>query len=323
MSRDDREKKKQYRGIKVFAYGILGLLMQGVFFLSSLIPERALVYCMRKGAALYVASSRRYRERITKNLKIAFGESYATEKTEAFIKQLGNHLGMSIAEMFFSATARRQELVNRIRIEGAEHLDQALAVGRGVIAVSAHFGNFTLIGMKFCAEGYPFASLVKLPRYKAVANTLRMLQQRQQAGFIYVQPWKEALRSILASLRRNEIVCMVTDEKKKHSGVEVDFFGQPAATALGPAVISLRTGSPVVPIFIVRNGDGTHTIHIEPALEHPLAGDRREDERALTAAFTRVIERYIRAYPEQWFWINSRWRSEAASPNECTSSAGV
>jgi len=69
----------------------------------------------------------------------------------------------------------------------------------------------------------------------------------------------------------------------------------------------------VVPIFIVRNRDGTHTIHIEPALEHSVTGERREDERALTAAFTKVIERYIRAYPEQWFWINSRWRYEEVS----------
>ena len=302
--------------MKVFTYYILGLLMRGVFVLSSLIPERAFVYCARKGAALYVTSSRRYRKRIAQNLKIAFGPSYQPEKTEVFIEQLGNHLGISIAEMFFSATRRRINLVNRIRIQGAEHLDKALGLGRGVIAVSAHLGNFTLIGMKMCAEGYAFASLVKLPKYTAVANALRMLQEKQQARFIYVQPWKDALRSILACLRRNEIVCMVTDEKKKHSGVEVDFFGQPAATALGPAVISLRTGSPVVPVFIARNGDGTHTIYIEPALDHPVTGDRKEDERALTAAFTRVIERYIRAYPEQWFWINSRWRYEAVSPGQ-------
>ena len=128
-----------------------------------------------------------------------------------------------------------------------------------------------------------------------------------------MRPWRDALRNILAALRRNEIVCLLADEKKRRTGIDVEFFGQPAATALGPAVISLRTGSPVVPMFIVRNRDGMHTIYIEPALEHPVTGDRKEDERALTAAFTRVIERYIRAYPEQWFWINSRWRNEAAS----------
>lgn len=300
--------------MKPFAYYILGVLTRLVFFLSSLLPERVVTYCMRKGSIRYLRSSRRYRERIAKNLRVAFGPSYHSEKTEAFIRELGNHLGLSIAEMFFSATRKRHNLLKSMRIQGSEHLERALSRGKGVIAVSAHFGNFTLIGMKMLAEGYPFTTLVKEPKYKTVARTMRMLQEKQGGRFIYVQPWQQALRSILSCLRSNEIVCLITDEKKKRSGVEVDFFGQPAETALGPAVISLRTGSPVVPVFIVRNGDDTHTIHIEPALEHPVTGERKEDERALTAAFTRVIERYIRTYPEQWFWINSRWQNSSVSP---------
>jgi len=135
-----------------------------------------------------------------------------------------------------------------------------------------------------------------------------MLQDKQGGRFIYIKPWNEALRKILACLRRNEIICLVADEKKRRSKVDVDFFGQSAATALGPAVISVRTGSPVVPVFIVRNGDGTHTIYIEAPLDRHVTGDRKEDERILTAAYTKVIERYVRAYPEQWSWINNRWR---------------
>lgn len=302
--------------MKVFAYYLLGLIMRGVFLLSSLVPERALIYCLKRGAVRYVRSSRRYRERIFKNLKIAFGPSYQPRQIEDCMDGLAGHLGMSVAEMLLSATRRRQGLIQRIRIQGAEHMDAALSQGRGVVAVSAHFGNFTLLGMKMLAAGYPFSTLVKEPKYKAVASALRMLQRKQGGRFIYVQPWKEALRKILECLRRNEIVCLVADEKKKRTGVEVDFFGHPAATALGPAVISLRTKAPLVPIFIVRSPDGTHTICIEPPLVHNGTGKREEDERALTAAYTMVIERYVKAYPEQWFWINSRWKYEAVLPGQ-------
>ncbi len=294
--------------MKEFAYYVLGLLTRLAFLSNCLLPERAFVYCSRKGAALYMASSRRYRRRIAKNLQIAFGPSYQPEKVKAFTKELENHLGISVAEMFFSATPRRQDLLNRIRIHGKEHLEKALALGKGVVAVSAHIGNFTLISVKMVEEGYPFIMLVKESKYEAVARVLRMLQDRQGGRFIYMRPWKDALRNILASLRRNEIVCLLADENKRRSGVEIDFFGHPAATALGPSVISRRTGSPVVPVFIVRNRDGTHTIYIEPPLEHHMTGDRKEDERTMTAAYTRAIERYIRAYPEQWSWINNRWR---------------
>lgn len=301
--------------MKAFAYYLLGLLTRLMFFLSGFLPERFFVWCSRMGAALYVTASRRYRKRIAKNLKTAFGpSSYPPEKVKAFTRELADHLGLGIAEMFFSATRRREDLLKKIRIQGAKHLEDALALGKGVVAVSAHIGNFTLISMKMVAEGYPFIMLVKESKYEMVARVLRTLQMKQGGRFIYMRPWREALLKILASLRRNEIICLIADEKKRRTGVDVDFFGRPAATALGPAVISLRTGSPVVPVFIVRQGDGTHIIYIEPPLEYRRTGDHREDERTLTAAYTKVIERYVKAYPEQWSWINNRWRRKGDRP---------
>ncbi len=294
--------------MKAFAYYVLGLLTRLVFLISRRVPERAFVYCARKAAALYVAVSRRYRHRIAKNLRIAFGPSYPAKSVRAFTRELGSHLGTSVAEMFLSATPGRADLLKRIHIRGKEHLEQALAMGKGVIAVSGHIGNFTLMSMKMVEEGYPFIMLVKESKYETVAKVLRKIQEQQGGRFIYMRPWKEALRNILASLRRNEIICLLADEKKRRTGIDVDFFGQPAATALGPAVLSLRTGAPVVPVFILRNGDRSHVIHIEPPFDHRVTGDLREDERALTAAYTKVIEQYVRTYPEQWSWINNRWR---------------
>ena len=91
--------------MKVFAYYLLGLLMRGVFLLAGLVPERALVYCFKRGAVLYVRSSHRYRERIFKNLKLAFGPSYSSRQIEACMDGLASHLGMSVVEMKESSVA--------------------------------------------------------------------------------------------------------------------------------------------------------------------------------------------------------------------------
>jgi len=125
-----------------------------------------------------------------------------------------------------------------------------------------------------------------------------------------VEPWERALRQILSCLRKNEIVCILADEKKSKTGVLVDFFGYPAPTAPGPAVLALRTGAPLVPIFIVRRDDGSHHIYIEPQLELSLNGDRSSDIPAVVSAYTKVIENFIRMYPDQWFWINNRWKKQ-------------
>jgi KDO2-lipid IV(A) lauroyltransferase len=157
-------------------------------------------------------------------------------------------------------------------------------------------------------EGYPFTMLVKEPKYRAVAKVLRMIQQKHAGQYIYVKPWKSAQRQILKCLRRNEIVCFITDERKRHTGIYVDFFGHPAPTATGPATLSLKTGAPLVPVFIVRDGENSQTIFVEPPLEYNLTGDSSRDTTTVTAAYTKVIEKYVRQYPEQWFWMSKRWK---------------
>ena len=113
---------------------------------------------------------------------------------------------------------------------------------------------------------------------------------------------------MLNCLRKNEIICFIADENKRRGGVEVDFFGHNTPTAVGPAVLSLRTGAALVPLFIVRQKDNTHKIIIEPALECNLSGNKSEDIHTLTSAFTKRIEFYIREYPDQWLWTNRRWK---------------
>lgn len=87
----------------------------------------------------------------------------------------------------------------------------------------------------------------------------------------------------------------------------MDFFGHPALTATGPAVISLKTGAPIVPVFIVRTGEDAHTIFIEPQLVINHRGDISETVTTVIAACTKMIEKYVKKYPEQWFWFKNRW----------------
>jgi KDO2-lipid IV(A) lauroyltransferase len=255
-------------------------------------------------------SSRRYRRRIKKNLKIAFGPSCDNQYIENITRKLTKNIGLSCAETILSGTKHKNNLLKRISVHGTENLDNALSHEKGVIAVSAHLGNFTLIGVKMLREGYPFTTLVKESKHQGIANGIRKIQKGQDGRFIYMDPWSKAVRQILYSLKKNEIVCLIADEKRKHTGIYVDFFGEPALTATGPAILSLRTGAPIVPIFIVRNEDHSHHIFIEPQLEYNLNSNTTEDTYTITTAYTIVIEKYIRMYPDQWFWVNNRWKKK-------------
>jgi KDO2-lipid IV(A) lauroyltransferase len=242
------------------------------------------------------------------NLELAFGDKMSKEEKMEIALEMVTNLFKGFFEGFYSACPFRKKVYDIITIEGRENLDQALSLGKGVIALSAHFGNFAILGAVMTKEEYPFHMVIRDPKSKLVARAFRVFRDLSGQKTIVTQPWRECSKKILRCLRNNEIICLITDENKRRGGVKVDFFGQNTPTAMGPAVFSLRTGAAIVPIFIVRQKDDTHKVIIEPPLEFNLTGVQTEDIRHITGVFTERIESYIKAYPAQWWWLNRRWK---------------
>jgi KDO2-lipid IV(A) lauroyltransferase len=113
----------------------------------------------------------------------------------------------------------------------------------------------------------------------------------------------------IKALRNNEFLFIPIDQNFGTAGVFVDFFGKQAATATGPVIFAQRTGAPILPMFIVREKDDTHRIIIEP----PMYIEEKENNAATIqhniSRITKIIEEYIRKYPQEWGWIHRRWKS--------------
>ncbi len=251
---------------------------------------------------------KKQRGTILGNMDVAFGNHLSKEEKVEIAGEMVANVFKGFFEGFYIASRFRKKVDGIFSIEGREHLNQALARGKGVIALSAHFGNFTLLGTVMAREQYFFYMVIRDPKSKLVAKLFRRFRDSAGQKWIATQPSRASLKKILKCLRNNQIVCLITDENKRRGGVKVDFFGKNSSTAMGPAVLSLRTGAAIVPMFIVRQKDDTHKIIIEPALHFNLTGDQTEDIRHITSAFTERIEFYIKAYPAQWFWLNRRWK---------------
>lgn len=244
------------------------------------------------------------------SLGIAFGQEKTPEEIERIIHQCFKNLGKGMVEMLYFMS--HPDLTERkVFFEGKEHLDKALAQGKGVIALTAHFGNFPLM-MLYCArQGYKVNAIIRPTRDEELERYL--LRRRSESGVktIYAVPRRECVLNALKALAHNEILFIPLDQNfGSHGGVFVDFFGQKAATAAGPVVFARRTGAPIVPMFIVRQDDDTHKIIIEP----PFPLEEGPDENAVIyfniARITQLIERYIRRYPHEWGWMHRRWKSK-------------
>ncbi len=253
---------------------------------------------------------------VTKQRKIALDSlnlAFAGQKTKIQIQQIAKDcftfMAKSAIELLFLMD-RPVLLKQRVRFSGRENLDKALSHGKGVILVSAHFGNFPLLMAKLSLEGYKVAGIMRPMRDTRVEKIF--LQKRQRMGIrtIYSQPRNTCVNATINSLRNNEIVFIPIDQNFGTAGVFVDFFGRKAATATGPVVLAQRTKAVLLPCFIVRQSDDTHKIIFEPALDLVEGKSSEETITINIQRLTNIIETYIRKYPAEWGWVHRRWKSK-------------
>ena len=236
------------------------------------------------------------------NLRRAFGPDAAPDELARLGRRSFEHLGMNAVEfsrMFFRPPAT---LLARVEMTGHEHLEAALRGGRGALIVSAHYGNWELLPARIVQSGHAGAAVVVRPQPHPVLEAIAA-RMRRRGGLALIDK-RHGLREILSTLRAGALVGLLLDQNaSRQEGVFVPFFGEPASTSKGLALVARRSGAAVVPAFIRRTGPGTHCVEIEPALP------RVDDVAALTALVNATIERAIRRAPEQWFWVHRRWRT--------------
>ncbi len=231
-------------------------------------------------------------------------------KIQSIINQMYKNLGMNVAEILRLAGGAFDETDNRLTVKGMEVVDQALQRGKGALILTAHFGNWDLLGMLAAKHNYPLTIISKDLKNKTINDMWMVLRERFGVNII---PAHNSARASLRVLRRNELLGFILDQNRpRDAGIFVDFFGRPACTSPGLAILSAQAQAPVVPGFIYRTPEGDHTIQVLPAIDPPPDRDP-ETIRKATQEYTKIIEDQIRQHPEQWIWLHRRWKTQPVS----------
>lgn len=243
------------------------------------------------------------------SLSIAFGKEKSRPEIEGIAKDCFIYMAKSAIELMFLMD-KPFVLKERTDIIGRENLDKALAGGRGVILVSAHFGNFPLLLGRLAVDGYKAGGIMRPMRDARVEKIF--LEKRDKFGVktIYSQPRNECVNNTILALRNNELIFIPIDQNFGSAGIFVNFFGKKAATATGPVILAQRTKAALVPCFILRQPGDKHKIIFEPALQLLEGRDSQETILVNIQRLTDIIESYIRKYPAEWGWIHRRWKSK-------------
>lgn len=260
----------------------------------------------RIGDLAYWALSGRRRV-ASQNLARAFGGERSGRDLDRLCRESFRHLGMTLVEACTFFFCPPSVLLSRVEVEGVDHLKAAAAQGRGMLLLTAHYGNWELLAAAHVLTGYPLSVVVR-PLDSPVLNRL-VARFRGRSG-VEVIAKRRAVRAVLEALRRGWMVGILLDQNaSRHEGVFVPFFDQPASTSKSLALLALWSGAPVVPVFIQREAGGRHRVIIESAVPPPSTGEREQDILAFTAAFARILESKIRQQPEQWLWMHRRWKT--------------
>ncbi len=258
------------------------------------------------GLCFYLLAGRRLKV-AHRNLELALPHLSAAERRK-ILRGVFRNLSRMLAEFTHFPRYTRENVSRTVTYDGFENYAAAVSRGRGVLYLTGHLGAWELGAFAQSVYGHPLHVVIRAldnPYLNDLVNRYRSL-----AGNRIIEK-RNFLRGILEALRNNQAVGILMDQNSSLSeGVFVDFFGIPACTSSGMAKIALRTGAAVVPAFAFwEESWGKYRLRFDPPLELISTGDEERDVRENTQLFTRVLEEYIRRYPDQWLWIHRRWKT--------------
>lgn len=281
-------------------------------FFQNLSHKQALTVGSRMGDFLRILLTSKSRLTRT-NLEKAFPELAGTEEIKRLEREIFRHFGKVGAEFLRFPVLSDDWIREHVSVEGLHYMNDLLGQGRGVLAFSAHFGNWEL-ALKRLALEVPTQVHVVIRRIKDTNVHCFIKSYRERYGKAVSILQDHSAISVLKILKKNGIVVGVLDQNSSvDEGVFSPFFGRPAATYSSLSRISLKYGIPLLPVFDARISEENHHVKLGPPLLIP---DLPEPDaiQQLTDQATARIEENVRKYPEQWIWMHNRWKTVPPIP---------
>ena len=216
--------------------------------------------------------------------------------------------GLVVAEFSSILELTKNNLHQWVNIKGLDNYTEACRKGKGVLLFSAHFGNWEIGNAALAIATKPFIFVYRRLDSPFLEEAITYV--RSSCGNTSLDK-KNAMRPMIRALKKGTTINLLIDQNVAvYDGIFVDFFGRPACTTSGLALLAMHTGAPVLPVFTTRMPDGKYRLEIGAEVPTSHCGDREADVLKNTQTYTKIIEDHIRLYPEQWFWVHQRWKTK-------------
>lgn len=241
---------------------------------------------------------------VVKNLKIAFPDLDPKSLKKLTYYSYKN-LFIVLIEILYLPYLTVDEIKSLTEISDFDLINKALSKNKGLIFVSAHFGNWEVLAISAALNiGKPFTIITKPLRNTIVNEYINNWRCRFGNKVV---PLGISIKSIFKALLEKEIVAMVADQRASQNSIRMKFFSKETSVFEGPAVFSIKTGAPLILGLAIRQKDGKYKIKLDE-IEIPESNDENRKIYIMTEKYIRLLEKYISQYPDQWLWFHNRWK---------------
>lgn len=273
--------------------------------MAKLVPLRVSYGIAEAVSCVYYVFARCDRENVKKNLKVVLGEDFDDKLLEEYTFNVFKNFAKYLAD-FFKITKFKKDYISRnVDLNGRVYLDETLSKRKGVILLTFHMGNWEGGGAILGALGYPITVIALKHTDKKINDFF--VRQRAINNLKVIHLGEAQIKECFRLLKRNEILGILADKNYTTHGFYADFFGKKALIPKGPAVISLKTGAPVVVCVISRQKDDTIRMNFSPPIWPETTGSYDKDLENLIGRYLRIFEREIKKTPDQWYVFKKIW----------------
>ena len=295
---------------KKIKYSLLVFTVRILLVVIRLLPRTVSMKLLGSLGALTFRVLKEERSKAVSNLNIAYGQEKSQAEIHAMAREIFINLGKSGAEFAIKMNQKKPEqFFKNLEVIGNEHLQEAIKKGRGILALISHMGCWECTALALPMLGIPTYAIGKKLGNEQL-NTL-LFESRGKKG-VQTLARGSSYKTKLRVLKEKNLLGILIDQDTDVRGVFVDFYGKPAHTPIGGAMLAMDSGAPVLPMFYLKKDDDTFVFIIDKEIPLVMTGNRREDMEENTRLFHAVIEKYIKKYPTQWVWIHNRWKTTPA-----------
>lgn len=282
-----------------------GIRSAFVSFIADLPHKYILCLGRLLGRLMYFADVP-HRRIVRRNLKFVYPE-WTPERIKETSLRIFQNIGITFIEICQIACLSKDNILFKTNVKGKKILLDVIKENKGAILISAHLGNWEIVAPFLSANISARASMVgRKLRVNIINRLISGLRTRFGAEVIDKE---DGMPKMMQAIREGQMLGIMLDQGTQSSmGVKVNFFNRAVTATHGPALLALRCKCPVVPIFGVREIDGSLTIIVESPLKLKRTKDLKADLKVNTQLMVNAIEKAVRAYPEQWFWVHKRWK---------------